>query len=146
MSGPEPRLSAAEVERIIHEGVPESVEQGLAVTAITDVGAVVCSPYREIALRPGGTISGPTMMALADAAMYAALLGRLGDVRMAVTSELSARFLRRPAPVDLEARAEIVRLGRRQAVIEVRIYSVGDPDPVALVVGTYALPARADAR
>lgn len=136
-------LSAAEVERIIREGVPESAEQGLTVTAITAEGATVRSPYRESALRPGGTLSGPTMMALADAAMYAALLGHLGDVRMAVTSELSARFLRRPPPADLDARAEIVRLGRRQAVIEVRIYSAGDPAPVALVVGTYALPLRA---
>lgn len=134
-------LTAAEVERIIHEGVPESVERGFVVEALTNDGAVTRYPFRQASLRPGGTVSGPTIVGLADAAMYAAVLGRLGDVRMAVTSELSVRFLRRPRAADLVARAEIVRLGSRQAVIEVRVYADGEGDPVALVVGTYALPA-----
>lgn len=134
-------LDAAAIERIIHEGVPEAGMRGLIIEALTNDGAIARYRYEPSSLRPGGTISGPTIVTLADAAMYAAVLGRLGDVRMAATSELSARFLRRPRPADLVARAEIVRLGRRQAVIEVRVFVDGDPEPVALVIGTYALPS-----
>lgn len=140
-----PALTAAEVEAIIREGVPESTERRFTVEEITARGAVARHPFHPGSLRPGGTVSGPTLFTLADAAMYAAVLGHLGDVRMAVTSEVSMRFLRRPPPRDLVARAEILRVGRRQAVIEVRIYAdagsdPGDAEPVAVALGTYALP------
>lgn len=134
-------LSAAEVERIIRDGVPASAEYPFTIEAITDRGADARYPFHAGVLRPGGTISGPTMFTLADATMYAAVLGHLGDVRMAVTSELSIRFLRRPPPRDLIARAELLRVGRRQAVIEVRIHADGDDAPVAVALGTYALPS-----
>jgi len=137
---PRPDRPAEAVQRIIHTGVPEAAIRGLRVEAITAAGAVVRCPFDPGGLRPGGTLSGPVMMSLADSAMYAAVLARLADGRMAVTSEMSIRFLRRPPPADLIARAEIVRFGRRQAVIEVRLFVEGDPAPVALVVGTYALP------
>lgn len=134
-------LTAAEVERIIRDGVPESTERRFTIEAITPRGALARSPFHPGTLRPGGTVSGPTMFTLADATMYAAVLGHLGDVRMAVTSELSIRFLRRPPPRDLIARAELLRIGRRQAVIEVRIHADGEDDPVAVALGTYALPS-----
>ncbi len=137
---PRPDRPAAAVQAIMHAGVPEAAARGLAVEAITPTGAVMRCPFRPLDLRPGGTLSGPAMMGLADAAMWAALLARLDDGRMAVTSEMSIRFLRRPPPEDMLARAEIVRLGRRQAVLEVRLFADGEPAPVALVVGTYALP------
>lgn len=124
----------------MYAGVPETAERGLIVQAITPTGAVMRAPFRATHLRPGGTLSGPTMMGLADGAMWAALLARLADGRMAVTSEMSIRFLRRPPPKDMIARAEIVRLGRRQAVIEVRLFVEGEDDPVALVLGSYSLP------
>lgn len=133
--------TAEVVERIIREGLPEAAEADFIVEQITPVGAIARKRFDPRGLRPGGTVSGPVMMTLADAVMYAAVLARMEDGRMAVTSELSIRFLRRPPPADLIARAEIVRFGRRQAVIEVRIFVDGDPDPVALVVGTYALPS-----
>src|SRR5690554_2315399 len=79
--------------------------------------------FRENQLRPGGTISGPTMMGLADAAMYAAILGQLGRLEMAVTQNLNINFLARPQASDLIAEAEIIRLGRRSAVLEVRLFS-----------------------
>ena len=80
-------------------------------------------------------------MALADAAMYAVVLGALGRVEMAVTSNLNINFLARPAPVDLLADARILRLSKRQAVCEVGLHSAGDEDVlVAHVTGTYALP------
>ena len=78
---------------------------------------------------------------LADAAMYAVVLGRLGRVEMAVTANLNINFLARPKPVDLLAEACILRLSRRQAVCEVRLYSQDEEgDLVAHVTGTYALP------
>lgn len=97
-------------------------------------------PFQGRLVRPGGTVSGPTIMALADAAMYAAVLGRLGRVEMAVTSNLNINFLAKPKPVDLVAEARILRLSRRQAVCEVELFSVGADELVAHVTGTYALP------
>lgn len=98
-------------------------------------------PFSERLVRPGGTLSGPVQMALGDAAMYAVVLGALGRVEMAVTSQLNINFLMRPAPVDLLAEARILRLSRRQAVCEVSLYSAGQEEQlVAHVTGTYALP------
>lgn len=103
--------------------------------------AVARVPFHGRLVRPGGTVSGPTIMALADAAMYAVVLGRLGQVEMAVTANLNINFLARPAAVDLIAEARILRLSRRQAVCEVQVYSQGrEDDLVAHVTGTYALP------
>lgn len=98
-------------------------------------------PFSTRLVRPGGTLSGPVQMALADAAMYAVVLGALGRVEMAVTSQLNINFLAKPAPVDLLAEARILRLSRRQAVCEVSLFSAGQEDVlVAHVTGTYALP------
>lgn len=137
---PRPDATAADIDRLMHDAVPQSLDLGISVEAITPEGAVARYTIDPRGLRPGGTISGPVMFALADTAMYAAVLARLDDGLMAVTSEMSLRFLRRPPPADLLGRAEIVRFGRRQVVMEVRVYSEGDPNPVALMVGTYALP------
>ena len=98
-------------------------------------------PFNTRLVRPGGTLSGPVQMALADAAMYAVVLGALGRVEMAVTSQLNINFLAKPAPVDLLAEARILRLSRRQAVCEVSLFSAGQEDVlVAHVTGTYVLP------
>ena len=138
---PRPDRPAAVIERMIRSAVPEAGGKGLTIETITARGAVARLRFDPSGLRPGGTVSGPVMMTLADAVMYAAVLARAEDGLMAVTSELSIRFLRRPPPADLIGHAEIVRYGRRQVVIEVRIFVDDDPEPVALVVGTYALPA-----
>ncbi|WP_162957255.1 PaaI family thioesterase, partial [Pseudomonas aeruginosa] len=98
-------------------------------------------PFHGKLVRPGGTLSGPTIMALADAAMYAVILGRLGAVEMAVTSNLNINFLSKPRPEDLLAEASILKLGRRQVVCEVGVFSQSnEEDLVAHVTGTYALP------
>ena len=91
-------------------------------------------------LRPGGTVSGPTMMGLADAAMYALVLGNLGPVALAVTTNLNINFYRKPEPGVLHARASMLKLGRRLAVGEVLLYT-DDPDAsVAHVTLTYSIP------
>ena len=91
--------------------------------------------------RPGGTVAGPVMMALADAAAYAAILSAIGIVPLAVTTSFNANFLRRPrGDRDLLADASLLKLGRRLAVAEITVYSEGEPDPVCHVTATYSIP------
>lgn len=98
--------------------------------------------YSERFLRPGGTIAGPVLMGLADAALYAVVLSRIGPVELAVTTSLSINFLRKPAPADVIAEARLLKLGKRLAVGEVTLYSeaLGTEDAVAHVTGTYSIP------
>ncbi|MBT9383198.1 PaaI family thioesterase [Pseudooceanicola sp. CBS1P-1] len=92
-------------------------------------------------LRPGGTVSGPALFGLADVAFYLALLARIGPQALAVTTSGQIDFMRKPGPGrDVLARPEILKLGRRLAVGEVRLYSEGLPDPVARAALTYAIP------
>ena len=91
-------------------------------------------------LRPGDTVSGPTLMALADVAMYAALLGEIGLVPLAVTTNLNINFLRKPAQRDVIGEARLLKVGKRLAVGEVSLFSDGDADPVAHVTCTYSIP------
>jgi uncharacterized protein (TIGR00369 family) len=96
-----------------------------------------------VRLRPGGTISGPTLMALADGAAYCQILAHLGPVALAVTSSLNITFLRKPEPADMIGEATFLKLGRKLAVVDVRIRSEGSADLVAQAVVTYAIPASA---
>lgn len=94
-------------------------------------------------LRPGGTVSGPVMMTVADLALYVALLGQIGIVPLAVTTSLNFNFLRKPSATrDILGVCRMIKVGRTLAIGEVSIYSEGQPDPVAHAVGTYAIPAR----
>ena len=98
--------------------------------------------YHSKISRPGGTISGPAMFKLCDYAIYVALLGVIGRVPLAVTTNLSINFLRRPAPVDLLADVRLLKTGKRLAVAEVFLYSDGSDDPVAHATGTYSIPQQ----
>jgi len=92
-------------------------------------------------LRPGGTVAGPVLMTVADVALYVALLGEIGIVPLAVTSNLSINFLRKPAADKaIIGRCKLIKVGRSLAVGEVSLYSEGSDAPVAHVVGTYAIP------
>jgi uncharacterized protein (TIGR00369 family) len=134
-------LSALQVQALIRQGVPMAEDIDLRIERLDTAGARARVPFAGKLVRPGGTLSGPTIMALADAAMYAVVLGRLGRVEMAVTANLNINFLCKPAPVDLLAEARILRLSRRQAVCEVGIFSADNEEElVAHVTGTYALP------
>jgi uncharacterized protein (TIGR00369 family) len=95
----------------------------------------------KVMLRPGGTISGPTLMAMADAASYARVLSLIGPVALAVTSSLHITFLRKPQPGDVDADARVLKLGRTLAVIDVRLHTAGGAEPVAQATVTYAIPA-----
>jgi uncharacterized protein (TIGR00369 family) len=97
--------------------------------------------YDKRALRPGGTLSGATMMALGDFTMYLAVLSAIGWVPLAVTTNLSINFLRKPPPGDLIAEARLLKLGKQLAVGEVAIHADGVEDMVAHVTSTYSIPS-----
>jgi uncharacterized protein (TIGR00369 family) len=141
MNSPIPKLDADAVNALLHRAFPDA--QPAAFPTVTEVspGRVkVVAPYRDGLLRPGGVISGPTLMSLADTAAYALVLAHVGDQLMAVTSQLNISFLRGAAPGDIHAEAELLRLGRRMAVCDVRLWTQS-PDRLAAQANvTYALP------
>lgn len=98
--------------------------------------------YSDAQLRPGGTLSGPTMMSLADTVMYALVLSAIGFEPLSVTTNLSINFLRKPAPADLIAEARMLKLGKALAVGDVIIRSETSEDPVAHAVVTYSIPPK----
>jgi uncharacterized protein (TIGR00369 family) len=104
-------------------------------------GCRVRRRHHERSLRPGGTVSGPVMMALADFTLYLAVLSAIGWVPLAVTTNLSINFLKRPGARDLIAEARLFKLGKRLAVGEVDLRSDGDDDLVAHVTSTYSIPS-----
>lgn len=92
-------------------------------------------------LRPGGTVSGPVLMMVADVALYVALLGEIGIVPLAVTTSFTINFLRKPSSnASIVGVCKLIKVGRSLAVGEVALYSEGSDEMVAHVVGTYAIP------
>jgi len=133
-------LNASQVQALIRAWVPMAEDIDLQVEEAREGYARIRIPFQEKSIRPGGTISGPTMMAAGDTAMYAAILGTLGEVSMAVTSNLNINFLQRPDPCDLIAEGVILKLGKRMAFCEVGVRSDGSDELVAHVTGSYSLP------
>ncbi len=133
-------ISIDEIERLTREKLPFAGGAGFTVEELGSGMAVVRTPYSNQFLRPGGTISGPVMMGLADFAMYIAVLTRVGIAELAVTMNLNINFLRRPQPGDLLAKARLIKLGKRLAVGEVELFVDGDEDMIAHVTSTYSLP------
>jgi len=135
-------MTVEELERFFLAEFPQvfHAESGLAIEAVWEGGCRVRQAFRQRSVRPGGTISGPTMMALADFAMYVAVLAAIGPVPLAVTINLNINFLRKAAPRDLLAEARLLKLGKRLATGEVTICSQGETEPVAHVTSTYSIP------
>ncbi len=134
------RISAEEFENITRDRVPFVGQLGVIVEDISAGDARLRLPFRDDFIRPGGTISGPVMMALADLALYAAVLSKIGPVELAVTTNLNINFLRRPLPADIIAEAKLLKLGKRLAVGEVALFLEDDEDMVAHVTATYSIP------
>ncbi|NQV84550.1 MAG: PaaI family thioesterase [Rhodospirillales bacterium] len=122
------------------EEMPWAVEAGMTPETIGADRATMRLAFHESMLRPGGTMSGPTMMALADATMYAVVLGAIGIVKLAVTTSFNINFLYRPSPADLLAEGRLLKIGKRLAVVEVTLHSDGHDEPVAHATGTYSIP------
>jgi uncharacterized protein (TIGR00369 family) len=135
-------MTVEELERFFLAEFPQvfHAESGLAIEAVWERGCRVRQAFRQRSVRPGGTISGPTMMALADFAMYVAVLAAIGPVPLAVTINLNINFLRKAAPRDLLAEARLLKLGKRLATGEVTICSQGETELVAHVTSTYSIP------
>ena len=138
-----PALSVKQIEDLLTKEFPQGYHagSGLAIEQVGHGASRVRQAYSDSFIRPGGTISGPTMMALADFAMYVAVLAAIGPMPLAVTINLSINFLRKPARADLIAEARLLKLGKRLAVGEVAVFSVGMAEPVAHVTTTYSIPS-----
>jgi uncharacterized protein (TIGR00369 family) len=136
------KMSVAELEDFLRAEFPQSFGSGD--TRIESADGETCllrQRYHENMLRPGGTVSGPHLMALADYAMYVVLLSAIGPVGLAVTTNLNINFLRKGAPgQDLVAAGRLMKLGKRLAVGEVSLMSGDSPDPIAHVTATYSIP------
>ncbi|MCP3687936.1 MAG: PaaI family thioesterase [Gammaproteobacteria bacterium] len=136
-----PKVSVEQFNRIMTSELPWAAGAGLLLESIEYGKASMRLPYHESSTRPGGTISGPHMMTLADANMFAVVLSMIGEVKLAVTTSFNINFLRKPKETDLIGVGSIIKLGKRLAVIEVSIYS--DDDIVAHATGTYSIPPLA---
>jgi len=134
-----------ELRAYLVEVFPEAWTRGdYAIEEVGPMTATVRLNYHPDHLRPGGTISGPSMFGLCDLALFVAILHEIGRVKLAVTTSVSINFLRRPEPRDLIGRAKLMKLGKRLAVGEVALFSPGLDDMVAHATGTYSIPGRGD--
>jgi uncharacterized protein (TIGR00369 family) len=135
-------LSASEVDALLaREFAHGGSAAGNLIEEAWHGGCRVRRTFNPRSLRPGGTISGPTMMGLTDFSMYVAILASIGPVPLAVTTNLNINFLRKPAQRDLIAEVKLIKLGKRLAVGEVEIFSDGEEDMVAHATATYSIPS-----
>lgn len=135
-------MSPGEIAALLHSAFSEWDKTGITIEA-----AGYCSCRLRMAVdnrsaRPGGTVSGPTMFMLADTALYVAVLASIGPQALAVTTNMSINFLRKPELKDLIAECSLLKLGSRIAVGEVAIFSEAGTDPVAHATGSYSIPPR----
>lgn len=135
------KLDAAAVNDLLRKAFPSGSSTLFPNVVEAQPGRVyVTMPYHDGMLRPGGLISGPTQMSLADTAAYALILSHLGPELMAVTSSLLINFLRGAKPGDLHAEASLLKLGRRNVVCDVRIWTESPERLAAQATVTYARP------
>jgi len=141
----QPAMTVEALERFLTAEFPQAFHDrsGLSIEEVWHGGARVRQAYQAQFIRPGGTISGPTMMALADFAMYVGVLASIGPVPLAVTTNLNINFLRKPGTRDLLAECRLFKLGQGLAVGEVTIRSDGQEEPVAHATSTYSIPRKA---
>jgi uncharacterized protein (TIGR00369 family) len=139
-----PLLTVDDLVRLLSAEFPQMLDahSGLTIEQVSYGGAVLRQAFRERLLRPGDTISGATIMALGDYAIYVALLASIGWTPLAVTTSLNVNFLRKPPRGDLLAQCRMLKIGKRLAVGEVAIRGAGEEDLVAQVSATYSVPPR----
>jgi uncharacterized protein (TIGR00369 family) len=136
----EQKLSAAEIAEFLNEVFPGAMEN-FKIEEVAPMRARIRMPFQTRQLRPGGTISGPSLMALADTGLWVALLAMIGREALSVTSHLDIDFLRKPAAADVIAHTTLYKVGKRLAVGDVLMYSDGEDMPCARASVTYAIPS-----
>ena len=136
------KSNKTEIVQFLQQFFSPSLER-CEIEEVTDKGSTLLWHVGEVDLRPGGTISGPTMMALADFALYVAILGEIGIIGLAVTTNMNINFLRKPSGgVDIRGVAKLMKVGKALIVGEVWIYSIDSDEPVAQFTGTYSVPPQ----
>ena len=136
-----PLMTPADLHRFLKEEFPQA-PPGITVESVDDTTIRVRQVTEDRHLRPGGTISGPTLMAMVDCGFYLLLLSRLGPVAMAVTTNLNINFMRKPDPGHLVGEGRLLKLGKTLAVGDFTIWNEGETDPVAHATVTYAIPPK----
>ncbi len=139
-----PVMQAEEIETYLAKIFPQAVssKKTIFIEKLEPGRIVIRKETSDRDLRPGGTISGPTLFALADLSAYFVILAHIGPVALAVTTNLNINFLRKPEPGTLISDCKILKLGKRLCIVEVSIYSNGNDDPVAHATATYSIPPK----
>ena len=135
-----PAMTPAELHRFLEEHF--EVPPEITVDSVDDTSIRVRQQTHDGHLRPGGTISGPTLMAMVDCGFYLLLLSRLGPVAMAVTTNLNINFMRKPEPGHLVGEGRLLKLGKTLAVGDFTIWNEGQDEPVAHATVTYSIPPK----
>ncbi|MFW2077267.1 PaaI family thioesterase [Acinetobacter sp. ULE_I010] len=136
------KSSKEEIVQFLQHFFTPSLER-CEIEDVSDKGSTLLWKVADVDLRPGGTISGPTMMALADFALYVAIMGEIGLIGLAVTTNMNINFLRKPSGgVDIRGVCKLMKVGKALVVGEVFIYSIDNDEPVAHVTGTYSIPPQ----
>jgi uncharacterized protein (TIGR00369 family) len=136
---PAPAMTVDELQQFLADAFPNAPIP-YVVEEITGSTVRVRLPVGAANSRPGGTVSGPSLMALADTAAWLVIVGQIGPVALSVTTSLHIDFLRRPALIDLVAIGNLLKLGKRLAVADVAMYSTGNEEVVAKAQVTYSIP------
>lgn len=132
-------------EEIIEFLATEFPQSTISVVEVGNHGATIIQEIGSEQLRPGGTVSGPVLMAAADSVLYVAILGEIGLVPLAVTTSFNINFLRKPfADRAIIGKCNLLKIGKVLVVGEVYLYSEGQEEPVAHAVGTYSIPPGND--
>lgn len=140
----QPVMTGDEVMSLLDNVFPQIHEDGRVyeIASISLGEAVVRFTANQRHLRPGGTVSGPSMMALADLAAYVVILGHIGPQALAVTTNLNINFLNKPGPGAMLATCRILKMGKRLIVVDCAIESEGQDGLVAHATATYSVPPR----
>jgi uncharacterized protein (TIGR00369 family) len=134
-------MSAPELQSLL-EGTSPGSPPPYIVEEVADWGVRIRLPVTVAHSRPGGTVAGPALMAMADAAAWLAILAQIGPVLLSVTTSLHIDFLRKPDLVDLVAEGHLLKLGKQLGVVDVGLRSEGKEELVAKAQVTYSIPSR----
>ena len=136
-----PLMTPEDLHRFLETEFPQA-PPGIVVESVDDTRIRVRQVTEDRHLRPGGTVSGPTLMAMVDCGFYLLLLSRLGPVALAVTTNLNINFMRKPEPGHLVGEGRLLKLGKTLAVGDFTIWNEGEKDPVAHATVTYSIPPK----